>query len=59
MFLIAAAEATSSEVFALLALCAFLLGSAAFLAGVAITAFELWRSQREVPFEIEDGLAIK
>jgi hypothetical protein len=59
MFLIAAAETTGWVVVAGLALLAFLLGTAAFLAGVAIAAFELWRSQREVEYEILDGLAIR
>ena len=59
MFLIAAAETTRSAVVAPLALLAFLLGTAAFLAGVAIAAFELWHSQREVEYEIQDGLSIR
>jgi hypothetical protein len=59
MFLIAAAEITGSATAALLALLAFLLGTAAFLAGVAIAAFELWHSQREVEYEIQDGLKIR
>jgi hypothetical protein len=59
MFLIAAAETTGWVVVAGLALLAFLLGTAAFLAGVAIAAFELWHSQREVEYEILDGLAIR
>ena len=59
MFLIAAAEVTNWAAIAGVALLAFLLGTALFLAGVAIAAFELWHSQREVEYEIEDGLAIR
>jgi hypothetical protein len=59
MFLIAAAETTGSAVVAGLALLAFLLGTASFLLAVAIAAFELWHSQREVEYEIQDGLAIR
>jgi hypothetical protein len=59
MFLIAAAETTGSAAVAILALLAFLLGTAWFLAGVAIAAFELWHSQREVEYEIQDGLSIR
>jgi len=29
------------------------------VAGVAIAAFELWHSQREVEYEIQDGLSIR
>jgi hypothetical protein len=59
MFLIAAAETTNWPVAAGLALLAFLLGTACFLVAVAIAAFELWHSQREVEYEIQDGLAIR
>jgi hypothetical protein len=59
MFLIAAAETTGWAALPGLAVLAFLLGTASFLAGVAIAAFELWHSQREVEYEIRDGLAIR
>jgi hypothetical protein len=59
MFLIAAAELTRSTAVAGLALAVFLLATGVFLAGVAISTHELWHSQREVAFEIEDGLRIR
>jgi small-conductance mechanosensitive channel len=59
MLLIAAAALSHWLVVAGLALTAFLVGMAAFMAGAAISAAELWNSQREVAYEIEDGLAIR
>jgi hypothetical protein len=56
MFLIAAAEISKSRWLAEAALGTFLAALAAFMAGLLVAASELWRSQREVAFEIEDGL---
>jgi hypothetical protein len=58
MFLIAATGVTRAPAAAVAALAVFLLGTATFLAGVATAAIELWGSQKEVAYEIEDGLAI-
>jgi hypothetical protein len=59
MFLIAGAEVSNWTAVTGLALLAFLLGTALFLASVGIATVELWRSQREVEYEIQDGLAIR
>ncbi len=58
MFIIAAATITNSPTAAIVALCSFLTGTGALLIGVMITAAELYRSQHEVAYEIQDGLRI-
>ena len=56
MFLIAGAQIAQLPALDLPALGAFLLGTAAFLVSVVINTRELFRSQREVAYEVEDGL---
>ena len=56
MFLIAGAQIARLTTFDLPALGVFLIGLAAFLVGVAINTYELWTSQREIAYEIKDGL---
>ena len=59
MFLIALASATNSPLAAVIALIAFLLGTTALLVGVITTTVELYRSHREVSYEIQHGLSLK
>jgi hypothetical protein len=59
MLLIGAAEVAHSVLVTILALLLFVAGTAAFLAGVATAARELWRSEREIAYEIEDGLRMR
>ncbi len=59
MILIAVAVVTRVPAVTTTTLASFLAGTAAFLVGAAITAFELSRSHREVAYEIRDGLAIR
>jgi Flp pilus assembly pilin Flp len=59
MFLIAGAEIVHLTQLNMPALDVFLLGTAAFLLGVVINTFELWRSQREVAYEVQDGLRMR
>ena len=59
MFIIALAVLTNIILTATIALLAFLIGTGALLVGVIITALELSQSQREVAFEIQDGLRLR
>ena len=59
MFIIALAEWTNSTLTSTIALFVFLAGTGALLVGVIITNLELSRSQREVAYEIQDGLRLK
>jgi len=59
MFVIALAVLTSSSLSATVALLIFLIGTGALLIGVIITTLELSRSQREVAYEIQDGLKLR
>jgi hypothetical protein len=59
MFIIALAVLTNSTLTANIALFAFLTGTGALLVGVSITTLELSRSQREVAYEIQDGLRLR
>ncbi len=59
MFIIAPATVTNSPIAAELALLAFLAGTAALLVGVLFTAVELYRSHREVAYEIQHGLSLR
>jgi hypothetical protein len=59
MFIIALAVLTSSPLIAAFALLIFLIGTGALLVGVIITTLELSRSQREVAYEIQDGLKLR
>lgn len=59
MFIIALAALTNITLTATIALLTFLIGTGALLVGVIITTLELSRSQREVAFEIQDGLRLK
>jgi hypothetical protein len=58
MFIIADATIANSPTAAAIALFTFLIGTGALLIGVIITTAELYRSQREVAYEIQDGLKI-
>ncbi len=58
MFIIALAALTNSALVANIAFLAFLIGTGALLSGVIITTLELYRSQREVAYEIQDGLKL-
>ena len=59
MFIIALAPLTNSSLIATTALLIFLTGTGVLLVGVIITTLELSRSQREVTYEIQDGLKLK
>jgi hypothetical protein len=59
MFIIALAVLTNSTFTASIALVAFLTGTGALLVGVIIATLELSRSQREVAYEIQDGLRLR
>ena len=59
MFIIALAALTNITLTATIALLTFLIGTGALLVGVIITTLELSRSQREVAFEIQDGLRLR
>lgn len=59
MFIIALAVLTNSTITAIIALLAFLIGMGALMVGVIITTLELSRSQREVAYEIQDGLRLR
>jgi uncharacterized protein DUF2721 len=59
MFIIALATTTNSPLAAVIALLAFLLGTGALLVGVITTTVELYRSHREVSYEIQHGLSLK
>lgn len=59
MFIIALAVLTNVTLTANIALLAFLIGTGALFVGVIITALELYRSQREVAYEILDGLKLR
>jgi Protein of unknown function (DUF2721) len=59
MFIIALAALTNSTLIATAALLIFLTGTGALLVGVIITTLELSRSQREVTYEIQDGLKLR
>jgi hypothetical protein len=58
MFIIALAALTNSALVANIAFLAFLIGTGALLSGVILTTLELYRSQREVAYEIQDGLKL-
>ena len=59
MFIIALAVLTNSAPIAIIALLTFLIGTGVLLVGVIITTLELSRSQREVAYEIQDGLKLR
>jgi hypothetical protein len=59
MFVIALAALTNSSLIATAALFIFLIGTGVLLVGVIITTLELSRSQREVTYEIQDGLKLR
>jgi hypothetical protein len=59
MFIIALAVLTNSQNIATVALLIFLIGTATLLVGVILTTLELSRSQREVAYEIQDGLKLR
>ncbi len=59
MFIIALAVLANSTLIANIALLAFLIGTGALLVGVIISTLELHRSQREVAYEIQDGLRLR
>jgi Protein of unknown function (DUF2721) len=59
MFIIAVAVLTNTTPTATIALLAFLIGTGALLVGVIIATLELSRSQREVAYEIQDGLKLR
>ena len=59
MVMIALAALTNSSLIATAALFIFLFGTCALLVGVIVTALELSRSQREVTYEIQDGLKLR
>ena len=59
MFIIALAVLTNSTLTATIALLTFLIGTGALLVGVITTTLELSRSQREVAYEIQDGLRLR
>jgi Protein of unknown function (DUF2721) len=58
MFIIAFADMTNSPWTALVALFCFLTGMGVLLLGVAITTIEVYRSQRELTYEIRHGLGL-
>ncbi len=59
MFIIALATAANSPLAAVIALLAFLIGTGALLVGVITTTVELYRSHREVSYEIQHGMSLK
>ncbi|TME08188.1 MAG: DUF2721 domain-containing protein [Chloroflexi bacterium] len=59
MFIIALAAITNSPLAAEIALLAFLTGTGALLVGVLLTTLELYRSHREVVYEIQHGLSLR
>lgn len=59
MFVIALAVVTGAPPLAAGALLVFLAATALLLVGVIITTVELYRSQREVAYEIRHGLGLK
>jgi len=59
MFIIALAALTNSSLIATAALLIFLIGTGVLLVGVIITTLEISRSQREVTYEIQDGLKLR
>ena len=59
MVIIALAALTNSTLIATAALLIFLTGTGVLLVGVIITTLELSRSQREVTYEIQDGLKLR
>lgn len=59
MLIIALSALTNSTFIANIALLAFLVGTGALLSGVIITTLELYRSQREVAYEVLDGLKLR
>jgi Protein of unknown function (DUF2721) len=59
MFIIALAVITNTPLTAGTALLAFLIGTGALLVGIVITTLELYRSQREVAYEIRHGLSLR
>ncbi len=58
MFIIAVANMTNSSWMAIIALLCFLVGMGVLLLGVAITTIEVYRSQRELAYEIRHGLSL-
>src|SRR2546430_2333497 len=58
MFFIAFADMTNSSWTALVALFCFLTGIGVLLLGVTITTIEVYRSQRELTYEIRHGLGL-
>lgn len=58
MFIIAAANMTNSSWMAVVALFCFLAGTGVLMIGVAITTIEVYRSQRELAYEIRHGLSL-
>jgi len=59
MFIIALAVITNAPPTAGIALLAFLIGTGALLVCIVITTLELYRSQREVAYEIRHGLSLR
>jgi Protein of unknown function (DUF2721) len=59
MFIIALATAANSPLAAVIALLAFLIATGALLVGVITTTVELYRSHREVSYEIQHGMSLK
>lgn len=59
MFIIALATLTNSTIIAIAALLIFLIGTGSLLVGIIITTQELSGSQREVAYEIQDGLKLR
>ena len=59
MFIIALAVLTNTTLTAIIALLIFLTGTGMVLVGVIIATLELSRSQREVVYEIQDGLRLR
>ena len=59
MFIIALAALTNSTLISVAALLIFLIGTGALLIGIIITTLELSGSQREVAYEIQDGLKLR
>ncbi len=59
MFIIALATAANSPLAAVIAFLAFLIATGALLVGVITTTVELYRSHREVSYEIQHGMSLK
>jgi Protein of unknown function (DUF2721) len=59
MFIIALATAANSPLAAVIALLTFLIATGALLVGVITTTVELYRSHREVSYEIQHGMSLK